>query len=59
MHLLIIVFQAQGAMRCVKAPMSWERTLIKCLHGNGNGLSLPDVLSPMGLDHPLSYAPKL
>lgn len=37
MDLLTLIFQAQGAMRCVKAPMSWERTLIKSLDGNDSG----------------------
>lgn len=37
MHLPVPVFQAQGAMRCVQAPMGWERVVRKGLGGDGSG----------------------
>lgn len=67
MPLSIVIFQAQGTMKCVEIPMSWERTLMKCLDGNGSEsvelqglffLSLPRPSYPRGTGPPSKLCPQ-
>lgn len=43
MHLPVPIFQGQGAMRCVKAPMGWGRVVRKGLGGDRSGSVNPQL----------------